>query len=565
MRRALIAAFVSVALVHAEPGVRGGRLTVAERAEPKTLNPIIAVDVPSKEIIGTLMADLVHINRETQQAEPALAESWEVSNGGRRYTLHLRKGLRFSDGHPLDADDVVFSFRVYLDERVHAPQRDLLILDGKPIAVSRQDGSTVVVDLPQAYAAGERLFDSFAILPRHLLENAWTGGRVADVWTVNTPAAQIAGAGPFRLKEHVPGARLVVERNPYYWKNDSKRQQLPYVDELVFTVVPTEDAQILRLQAGESDVVSRLGADNFDALNLRGDQRLRLIDAGPGLETNFLFFNLNDPPASNAGAAMRHEWFADESFRHAVSLAIDRSAIVRLVYRGRATAIASPVSPGNRQWVNKALRLEPRSVERARGLLKTAGYGWTNGRLIDRRGRPVAFTIVTAASNAARTKMATLIQADLADLDIDVQVVPLEFRAMIARVLDSKDYDAAIFGLASGDADPNADMNVWLSSGAMHLWRPSQSTAATPWEAEIDRLMKSQITTVDRAARKRMFDRVQELLVAHVPLIPLVTPDVLVATSSRVANVRPAALDPVALWNVDELFWRPAPRGGTRP
>ncbi len=102
----------------AEVGRSGGQLVVIQRAEPRTLNPVIAIDSPSRDVVWRTMADLIHVNRETQQTEPALARSWTVSPDGRRFTLSLRRGVRFSDGDPFDADDVVFSFQVYMDEKV---------------------------------------------------------------------------------------------------------------------------------------------------------------------------------------------------------------------------------------------------------------------------------------------------------------------------------------------------------------------------------------------------------------------------------------------------------------
>ena len=201
-----------------EAGRYGGRLVVALRAEPKTFNPVIAADSPSRAVVWQMIGDLVHINRYTQKTEPALAKSWSASSDGRRFIVQLRRGLRFSDGQPLDADDVLFSFQVYLDENVHAPQRDLLIVGGKPITLRKLDSYRIEFELAQPYAAAERLFDGFAILPRHLLEKAYREGKLAQAWTLNTPPAEIAGLGPFRLKEYVPGQRLVLERNPYYWK-----------------------------------------------------------------------------------------------------------------------------------------------------------------------------------------------------------------------------------------------------------------------------------------------------------------------------------------------------------
>src|SRR5712691_1481894 len=192
----------------AEAGRYGEQLVINQSAEPKTLNPVAVVDSVSREILQFTIADLIHINRETQRTEPALAKAWTVSSDGRRYTLTLRRGLHFSDGHPFDADDVLFSFRVYLDEKVRSPQRDLLVIGGRPIGVRKVDQYTVQFDLAEAYAAAERLFDSVAMLPRHLLETSYLQDRLAGAWGLGTPAAQMAGLGPFRVREYTPGERI---------------------------------------------------------------------------------------------------------------------------------------------------------------------------------------------------------------------------------------------------------------------------------------------------------------------------------------------------------------------
>jgi peptide/nickel transport system substrate-binding protein len=254
-----------------ELGRSGGRLVVSLRGEPKTLNPLIAADSRSREVIAVMQADLVHINRATQLTEPALAKSWKISPDGLQYTLVLRQGIKFSDGQPLGADDVIFTFQVYLDENVHAPQRDLLIVGGKPITVRKVDGQTVVFQFAKTYGVGERLFDGLAILPKHLLEKPYQEGKLAQIGTLETAAKQWAGLGPFRMKEYVAGQRLILERNPYYWKADTQGNRLPYLDELVFLFVPNADAQVLKFESGESDVISQLGAENFSVLSKTRD------------------------------------------------------------------------------------------------------------------------------------------------------------------------------------------------------------------------------------------------------------------------------------------------------
>lgn len=545
-----------------EIGRCGGRLVVSLRAEPKTLNPLTAADAPSREVIlGAMQADLVHINRETQLTEPALAKSWKVSADHLQYTLTLRKGLRFSDGQPLDADDVLFTFRVYLDASVHATQRDLLIMGGAPIRVRKVDAWTVVFELPKPYGAEERLFDGFAILPRHLLEKAYQEGRLAQVWTLATPAKEWAGLGPFRLREYVVGQRLVLERNPFYWKVDAQGNRLPYLDEVDFLVVPSAEGQVLRFQSGETDVISRLGAENFVALS-RQPHGYSMADVGPGLEYNFLFFNLNDAGQRPSPEIRRKQkWFRELKFRQAVSLAVDREALVRLVYQGRGAPLWGPVGPGNRRWVNASLAHPPRSIERARQLLKEASFSWASSAngdslLVDSEGKPVEFSILTSSSSSERTKMATLLQDDLQQLGMRVQVAPLEFRSLIDRVTQTKEYEACLLGLVSFDADANSDLNVWLSSGGTHLWNPSQTHPATAWEAEIDRLMEQQLTTPGYEQRKKLFDRVQEILAENQPMIFLASPHILAGAKNSIGNFHPAVLEPYVLWNVEQLYLR---------
>ena len=551
----------------ADVGRPGGQLVVIERAEPRTLNPVVAVDAPSKEILARTTADLIHVDRETQQPQPALARSWTVSPDGRRFTLSLRHGVRFSDGQPFDADDVVFSFTVYLDEKVGSPQRDLLIVGDKPITVRKIDQYTVQVDLAEPYAIGERLFDSVAMLPRHLLETPYTEGRLARMWAVGTAADAFAGLGPFRLREYVPGQRLTLERNPFYWKTDRAGTHLPYLDRLVFVFVPSEDAQALRFQAGDADVTTRLSAANFEVLMRdRGRRNYDLLDAGPGLDYTFLFFNQNTVASNDAPqVARRRGWFRQLAFRQAVSLAIDRDAIVRLVYRGRATPLWGHVPPGNKLWVNRSLPRPSRSPDRARERLRSAGFSWNAaGALVDKDGQAVDFTIVTNTGNTERIQIATIVQDDLKQVGIRVGVVTLELRTLLQRLLTTHDYDACVLALGASDGDPSTEMNVWLSSGGTHLWNPEQASPATPWEAEIDTLMRRQLTERDVQARKRLYDRVQELVAENLPVISLVSPSVLAGTTKGLGNLRPTIFDHHALWNVDELFWRGRPAGGTR-
>jgi peptide/nickel transport system substrate-binding protein len=283
------------------------------------------------------------------------------------------------------------------------------------------------------------------------------------------------------------------------------------------------------------------------------------------MEASFLVFNLNEPRADGqAGKSANNAFLRRTSFRQAVSAAIDRAAMVRLVYQGRATAMAGPVAPGNRAWINGQLPPPVRSLERARQLLAAGGFQWKGGALLDPAGKPVEFSILVSNTNAERQQMASLIQEDLKPLGMQVHQTPMDFPSIGERVQKTHQYDAAILSLATADADPNPDLAVYLSNGGNHLWAPQQKSPATPWEAEIDRLMRKQQVALKHDERKRIFDRVQEIMTANEPMIPLVSPHILVGARKDLGNFQPALLEPYTLWNIEQLYWPNSRSGAAR-
>ena len=532
----------------------GGILHVAQRAGPRTFNPITAVDAPSLEVIRRIHADLISIDRFTQKTVPALAESWTRSPDGKRYILKLRKGVHFSDGASFGADDVVFSWSVYLDERLHSPQRDLLLIGGQPIGVSRKDALTVEFVLPQPRASAERLFDSVAMLPRHRLEPLWKAGKLADAWPVSVNPTEVVGLGPFRLKEYKPGESVVLERNPYYWRAAPESgKSLPYLGGIEFRLLPDEGAQLARFVAGDLDVLNRLSMNAVSYLESKG---AAVTDLGPGFEYNFLCFNLSP-------RAPKLAWFGSREFRQALSLAADRDGMAQVVFQGRATPIWGHVSPGNSEWYSSRVPHPARSIPQAKELLKRAGFRWNaSSQLVDAGGARVEFSILVSTSSPERVQMATMLQSDFAQLGISVIVSPLEFRSMLDRVTNTRQFDTVLLGLGGGDGGPNSEMNVWLSSGGTHLWNPNQKQPSSEWEAEIDGLMERQMVALNAAERKELYGRVQEIVVEQSPMIFLVSPHVVVAQRGGVGNFRPAMMDHFTLWNAGELFLR---RGGPAP
>jgi len=538
-------------------GHSGGRLVVPLRAEPKTLNPLTAVDGASFAVTVRMHAGLVAVDRRTHEVVSGLARSWTLSRDGRFLTMQLRTGLRFSDGQPFDADDVVFTFETLLDPKTASPFRGMFMAGNVPMSVERLDAHRVRFDLVEPQASWSRLFHDVPVLPEHLARRVRDDDGWLAAWGLRTPPEQMAGLGPYRLREHVPGERIVLEKNPHYWKIDAAGTRLPYIEQLIFEIVQSEEAQILQFRSGSAHLVSAISPQSFDALERGNERGYVLQDLGPGLDFTFVFFNLNEvQPGTDPLVARKRAWFRDVRFRRAISEAVDREGIARVAYRRRAQPIVSHESPGNTQWVDPALRPSSRSVKRARALLTSAGFAWdAEQRLIDSGGHRVEFSLLVGAENPARRQTAVLLEQDLRELGMRVSVVPLGHSALLERVLGTLQYDGVVLRHNGANPDPNSRGPMLVSSGPIHLWQRS-GHALTPWEEEIDALMAEQAASLDPVARGLLYDRVQEIVATELPVIPVVSPHVLVGARTGLMGLFPVVTEHVTLWNVDELYWR---------
>ena len=500
------------------------------RSEPKTFDPLMVEDESSEAIRYLTGGVLIRVNRLTQRLEPELATSWKVIEGGRAISLRLREGIAFSDGTPFSSEDVAYTFHRLMDPALPSATGDSFRSGDGKTDLSVNGAYTITLRFPAPVAGLDRLFDQVAIL------------------SARSSKKEFAVLGPFRLREHKAGAYIALERNPYYWKRDEAGRSLPYLDSVRLDIQQNREIELLRFQRGELQLINTLEAEHFDRLHALAPNSVH--DAGPGMDAEFLWFN---QAAAAPIAAHKRAWFRSTAFRRAISEAIHREDLCRVVYRGHATPAAGPVSPANRFWFNSALKPSGSRSEEALRLLRQAGFQLDGGVLRDSERRRVEFTIMTNSGNQARERMAAMIQQDLATIGVKLTIATLDFPSLLERMNRSLDYDACLLGLVNVDLDPNAQMNVWLSSSSMHAWSAKQVKPETPWEAEIDRLMRQQASQLDAKKRKAAFDRVQEIVAEQQPIIYLVNKNVLSAVSTAVRNAHPVVLRPQSFWNAERL------------
>jgi peptide/nickel transport system substrate-binding protein len=494
----------------------GAELHFSISADPKTFDPLHVSDGNSETVRYLTAGVLVRINRVSEKVEPQLAESYKLSTDGHAISFHLRPGLKFSDGTPLQAGDVARTLKTALDPKQASPKGDTLRSEKGDPEVQVTSPLDVTVRYPAPKPDIERLFDALSITP---------------VKMEKIPAS----AGPFYVADYKPGEYVRLARNPNYFMR-------PALDSIRIDIQPNHDIELTRFQRGELDLLNQVDPASFSRVAGR--------NLGPSLDSEFIWFN---QAPSAAVPAWKRKWFTSTAFRQAISDSIHREDIARIVYRGFAHPAAGPVSPANKFWFNAALKPLAFDAQSASKALASDGFRNDHGVLKDRDGHAVEFSIITNAGNRTREAMATIVQDDLGKIGIKVNIVTLDFGSLIERIARTAQYEACLLGFASVEINPTEQMNVWLSSGAQHSWWPLQKTPATPWEARIDQLEIAMASDPSRVARKKALDELQRIVVEQEPIIYLVNPDYLTAISPRLKGAQPVASPPQILWNVESL------------
>ena len=500
------------------------------RSEPKSFNPLTVADDSSETVRYLTGGVLLRLNRDTQKLEPELANSWTVSKDGRTITFILRPSIFFSDGTPFTAQDVKYTMEQLMNPELHSPTGDSFRSDNGRVECTVIGPDKVTIHFPAPVAGLDRLFDQVAIL------------------SSRSPKREMAVLGPYYVSDYKPGSFVYLRKNPNYWKHDSSGRQLPYIGAIKLEIQSNRDLEMMKFSRGEIQLINGLDADYFDRLATSSPAMVH--DAGASLDSEQMWFN-------QVGTApipvYKRQWFTSRNFRRAISSAINRDDLCKVVYNGHARPAVGPVSPANKFWFNSHLQPLPFDPKAALRVLQQDGFQLSAGKLHDRDGHLVEFSIVTNAGNRARERMATMVQQDLGAIGITVNVVTLDFPSLIQRITQDFNYEAALLGLVNDDLDPDGQMNVWLSSSETHQWNPKQKTPATAWEAEIDRLMRAQASSMNDQVRKKYYDKVQEIVADQSPFIYLVNKNALTGISPVVEGAKPVVLRPQTYWNIEYL------------
>jgi peptide/nickel transport system substrate-binding protein len=545
---------------------RGGEIIYRIASAPATFNYLQAGDESSVIVAFYLMGGrLIEFDHKTQRYVPGLAESLRRLDDGKTVELTLREGIKFSDGHPITAEDVVFTLRAIYDERTASPVfRDAMMIGNRQIEAripEGQNGRRLQMIFPSVVALPENYLSNLAVLPRHILEADFNRGALRDAYGLTADPARIVTAGAFAVESATPGERVTLKRNPHYWKKDATGAPLPYLDRLAIEVMKDANNAFMRLRQGSLDMYDRLRPPDF--VELRSQPGVtQASDLGPGLQTDQLWFNLNGDELNGRPVVnpAKRAWFNDTRFRQAVSSAIDRQTIASITLRGLATPLAGFVSPANRNWVAADLPPIAHDLEKSRSILREAGFTprgpQDRPELYDAKGNRVELTLIVPATSQPLKDMAILIQGDLANLGIKMQVSPIDPVDLNRRISETYDYDACLMVSSVTEPDPSSYANYLSSRSPTCRWRQKKPAPATSWEAKIDDLLAKQAREPNPDLRRAAFNEIQRILAEQLPVIPIVARHLPVAANQRVGNYSPSPVLPYSLWNAEELFVR---------
>lgn len=555
------------------------QLALHSLSDPKTFNYALKSEFPN--IFPFTFEGLTFVNDSTGKIEPALAESWESFDNNKRFIFTLRAGLKWSDGVPLTADDVIFTYQdIVFNKEISTDLKDVLKIgkNGSFPKIRKLDNRRVEFILPEPFAPFLRITsgaqDGVVILPKHILyesvvtKDANGNPQFATTWGTDTKPENIVVNGAYRIASYTPSERVILQRNPNYWRKDQQGNPQPYIDRIIWQIIESTETALIQFRSGGLDITDGWGAmpaENFGLLKQeekRGNFKIYTDGTRPG--TNFISFNLNKGKRKGRSLIdpVKSSWFNTVEFRQAVAYAIDRQSLINNTFRGLGELQNSPISVQSHYYISpqEGLKAYEYNPEYSKQLLAKAGFKFnTQGQLFDADGHRVRFTLMTNAENKTRVAIGAQIKQNLAEIGIQVDFNPIAFNTLVDKLSNTLDWECYLLGFTGG-VEPNDGANVWSPDGGLHSFNqkpqqgqpPIEGREIADWEAEIGRLYVEGAKQIDEAKRQAIYAETQRITQEYLPMIYLVNPLSMSAVRNRIQNVKYNALGGV-VWNIYEL------------
>lgn len=544
-------------------GKYGGTLVTSTIGEgPKTFNSWNSMDATSSQAADIMFDALVSTDPYTGEVYPKMAKSIKVLPDKKTYIIELRHGLKWSDGKPITADDVYFTWNTIIFGGFgNTSTRDAMYIGDELPKIEKIDKYTVKFTTPKPFSPFLRQL-GVPIAPKHILEPVTKQGKraFASFWSSNTKPSDFVTSGAFKLKEYVPAQRLVYERNPNYYMIDEKGQKLPYLDKYIILIVGDLNNELLKFKSGELDTVGLRGTNVSLFKEKEKFSDYKIYNLGPDTGTMYFAFNLNNRKNDKGKFhvnPIKQKWFNDINFRHAVDYALDRENMVFNIASGVAAPLFTP-EPLSSIYLNEQVaKGHPQDINKAKELLKKSGFTWKKGKLYDKDGNKVEFDLYTNAGNTERESIGVMVKQDLEELGMTVNFKPIEFNTLVSKLVNTNDFDAVIMGFTGSPLEPYGGKNVWYSNGTLHVFNmrktPEENKKLFDWERQLNSLFDRASLELDFDKRKALYEQYQQLIYDKKPIIYLYSPIRITAIRNKFGNIHPTPLGGV-VHNIEEVY-----------
>ncbi|MBC7474064.1 MAG: ABC transporter substrate-binding protein [Candidatus Sericytochromatia bacterium] len=559
-------------------GKAGGKRTITSFSPPKTFNAYLAAETSSNDILGQMYVGLVYTDPLTTEVKPELAESWSVSPDKKTYTVKMKKGLLWSDGKPITADDVLFTYNDIINNPdIPTNSRDGLLVEGKFPKVEKVDDLTIKFTTAKPFVPFERSGLASIIVPKHILASLIkkdASGKIGfNQWGgLSSDPKSLVCNGPFKLKEYIPGQRVILEKNDKYWRKNAVGASLPYILEYITEIVKDQEVEMIKFKAKETDSYFLRGGQDFEVLKPdEAKQNFKITNLGPDDGTLFIMFNLStakNDKGKQIVEPVKSAWFKNVKFRQALAHAIDKDTMIKSIYRGLASPQISDISQQN-PFYNPNITKYDYDMKKAADMLTEAGFKkGADGNLMDSKGNKVEFSLVTNSGNTTRDAACSIIRADWEKLGIKVNYKPVQFNSMVQQIDETLDWDAVMIGLTGSSVEPHGGINSWRLGGRMHMfnmgnveqnkvWK-SRETSYEQWEKDVIKLWEQAAQEFDREKRKQLYWKAQQIVSDNIPFLYTVNKFALVAARNNIGNTYPSLNGGNGLntvnWNSFEQF-----------
>lgn len=544
-------------------GKYGGTLVTSTIGEgPKTFNSWNSMDATSSQAADIMFDALVSTDPYTGEVYPKMAKSIKVLPDNKTYIIELRHGLKWSDGKPITADDVYFTWNTIIFGGFgNTSTRDAMYIGDELPKIEKIDKYTVKFTTPKPFSPFLRQL-GVPIAPKHILEPVTKQGKraFASFWSSNTKPSDFVTSGAFKLKEYVPAQRLVYERNPNYYMIDEKGQKLPYLDKYIILIVGDLNNELLKFKSGELDTVGLRGTNVSLFKEKEKFSDYKIYNLGPDTGTMYFAFNLNNRKNDKGKFhvnPIKQKWFNDINFRHAIDYALDRENMVFNIASGVAAPLFTP-EPLSSIYLNEQVaKGHPQDINKAKELLKKSGFTWKKGKLYDKDGNKVEFDLYTNAGNTERESIGVMVKQDLEELGMTVNFKPIEFNTLVSKLVNTNDFDAVIMGFTGSPLEPYGGKNVWYSNGTLHVFNmrktPEENKKLFDWERQLNTLFDRASLELDFDKRKALYEQYQQLIYDEKPIIYLYSPIRITAIRNKFGNIHPTPLGGV-VHNIEEVY-----------